>query len=228
MYEQNIQGLNTSTNLRASYTLVSFLKTTGDPRITYFYGTNSPSAMHQGDYLNTDPAYGTVPTLTQRPTDPVIFISAAESYFLQAEARLRYFNGAGAKALYDQGVLASFASMGQNGTSFIAPGGVYEYPSAGSVQQQLEAIITQKWISFGYGVHYLEGYLERNRTGYPKTSPVYSTDPSYVPGQFVVSKNSALPAGLFAKRLPYPNEERTGNPNTPASVPLSTPVWWSL
>jgi len=227
MYEQNIQGQNTSTNLRASYTLASFLKVNADPRITYFYGSASPTSMHQGDYLNTDPAYGTVPTLAERSTDPVMFISAAESYFLQAEARERYFAGAGAKALYDLGVQTSFVNMGSTvaaANTLLA--GNYAY--TGTSEQKIEEIITQKWISLGYGVHYLEGYFERNRTGYPKTSPVYSTDPLYVPGQFVVSKNSVLGAGLFAKRLPYPNEERTGNPNTPASVPLSTPVWWSL
>jgi len=227
MYESNIQGLNTSTNLRASFTLASYLQSKADPRIVYFYGSNTPVTMHQGDYLNTTAAYGTANTLVQRATDPVVFISAAESYFLQAEARVRYFGGADAKALYDKGVLASFASMGQNGTSFIAAGGAYAYP-AGSQEQQIEAIITQKWISFGYGVHYIEGYFERNRTGYPKTSPVYSTDPSYIPGQFVVSKNTVLPAGAFPKRILIPNEERTGNANTPASVPLTTPVWWSL
>jgi hypothetical protein len=228
MYEQNVQGLNTSTNLRASFTLASYLQAHNDPRITYFYGSSNPSSMHQGDYLNTSPAYGSAATLVQRATDPVVFISAAESYFLQAEARVRYFGGAGAKALYDQGVLAAFASMGQNGAAFIAPGGAYEFPSNGTMQQQIEAIIVQKWISFGYGVHYLEGYFERNRTGYPKTSPVYSTDPSYVPGQSVVSKNTVLPPGAFPKRIPIPNVERSGNPNTPASVSLTTPVWWSL
>lgn len=228
MYEQNIQGLNTSSNLRASYTLASFLQTKADPRIVYFYGSNNPVSMHQGDYLNTSSAYGSAATLVQRATDPVVFISAAESYFLQAEARVRYFSGAGAKALYDQGVLAAFASMGQNGSSFIAPNGAYEFPSTGTMAQQIEAIIVQKWISFGYGVHYLEGYFERNRTGYPKTSTVYSTDPSYVPGQFVVSKNSVLPPNSFPKRIIIPNVERTGNSNTPASVPLTTPVWWSL
>lgn len=228
MYEQNIQGLNTSTNLRASFTLASFLQSNGDPRISYYYGNANPVSMHQGDYLNTSSAYGSAATLVQRATDPVVFISAAESYFLQAEARARYFGGNGAKALYDEGVLASFASMGKNGSSFIAPGGAYEYPSGGTLQQQIEAIIVQKWISFGYGVHYLEGYFERNRTGYPKTSPVYSTDPTYVPGQFVVSKNSVLQPGAFPKRIPIPNEERTGNSNTPPSVPLTTPVWWSL
>jgi len=228
MYEQNVQGLNTSTNIRASFTLASLLQTKGDPRITYFYGVTSPVSMHQGDYLNTSPTYGSAATLVQRATDPVVFISAAESYFLQAEARVRYFGGAGAKALYDQGVLAAFSSMGQNGSSFIAAGGAYEFPSSGTMAQQIEAIIVQKWISFGYGVHYLEGYLERNRTGYPKTSPVYSTDLSYIPGQIVVSKNSVLPAGSFPKRILIPNVERTGNSNTPASVPLTTPVWWSL
>lgn len=229
MYEQNIQGQNTSTNLRATYTLASYLKVNADPRITYFYGSATPTTMHQGDYLNTDPAYGTVPTLAQRPTDPVMFISAAESYFLQAEARERYFGGSGAKALYDLGVQTSFVDMGSTvaaANTLLA--GAYAYPVAGTLEQKIEAIVIQKWISLGYGVHYLEGYFERNRTGYPRTSPVYSTDPAYVPGQFVVSKNSVLGAGLFAKRLPYPNVERTGNSNTPASVPLSTPVWWSL
>lgn len=229
MYEQNIQGLNTSTNLRASHTMVSYLKENGDPRLNYLYGSASPTSMHQGDYLNTDPAYGTVPTLKQRSTDPVMFISAAESYFLQAEARERYFGGAGAEALYDLGVQTSFVEMGLTEAAANALlAGAYAYPAGGTLDQKIEAIITQKWIALAYGVHYLEGYLERNRTGYPRTSPVYSTDPSYVPGQFVVSKNSVLGAGLFAKRLPYPNEERTGNPNTPATVPLSTPVWWAL
>ena len=34
--------------------------------------------------------------------------------------------------------------------------------------------------------------------------------------------------GTGPSDLPIPNEERTGNTNTPASVPLTTPVWWSL
>jgi hypothetical protein len=229
MYEQNIQGLNTSTNIRATYTLASFLQTNADPRIVYFYGNATPVTMHQGDYLNITPVYGTANTLVQRVTDPVIFISAAESYFLQAEARERYFGGAGAKALYDLGVQTAFVNMGSTtsaANTLLA--GAYAYPAAGTLAQKIEAIVVQKWVSFGYGVHYLEGFFERNRTGYPRTSPVYSTDPAYVPGQFVVSKNSVLGAGLFAKRIPYPNEERTANPNTPASVPLSTSVWWAL
>jgi hypothetical protein len=226
MYEQNIRSLNTPDNIRASKTLTTFLISKNDPRIVYFFNTGAPIAIHQGDYTGTDPTYKNATVLTQRPTDPVVFISLAESYFLQAEARERYYAGAGAKALYDAGVLASFTAMGSNGASFIAPGGVYEYPT-GTLEQKIEAIIVQKWISCGYGVHYLEGFFEKNRTGYPKTSPVYSTNGAYVPGQFVISKNSVLAPGLLPKRLVFPEAEKQANPNTPAQVPLSTPVWWA-
>lgn len=228
MYEQNIRQLNTPDNLRASQTMVTFLQSKVDPRINYFYGATNPGAIHQGDYLSTNTAYGSAAKLVQRATDPVIFISIAESYLLQAEARERYFAGAGAKAAYDAGVLAAFSSMGYNGAAFIAPGGAYEYPVAGTLAQKIEAISVQKWIAFGYGVHYIEGFFERNRTGYPKTSTVYSTDPAYVPGQFVVSKNSVLAPGQFPKRLVYPDVEKNRNSNTPAIVPITTPVWWGL
>ena len=160
----------------------------------------------------------------QKPTDPVIFISAAESYFLQAEARERYFGGAGAKALYDAGVLAAFSAVGQNGTAFV--NGVYAYPT-GTLDQKIEAISTQKWASFPYGVHFIEGFFEKQRTGYPRTSAVYSTDASYVPGQFVVSKNSVLPSGQLPRRFAFPDVEVSRNKNTPTLVPITTPVWWA-
>lgn len=228
MYEQNIRSLNTPDNLRASKTFVSYLTANNDTRTTYYFGKASPTPINQGDYAGTDPSYKTATVLVQRPTDPVVFMSLAESYFMQAESRERYFAGTGAKALYDQGVLAAFAATGNDGSAFIAPGGAYEYPSAGTLDQKIEAISTQKWISCAYGVHFLEGFFEKNRTGYPKTSPVYSTDPSYVPGQFVVSKNSVLGANQLPKRMVFPLLERQANPNTPTEVPISTPVWWAL
>jgi hypothetical protein len=229
MYEQNIRQLNTPDNLRASVTLGSFLQANSDPRITYFYSSANPGMIHQGDYLSTNTAYGSAAKLAQRATDPVIFISAAESYFLQAEARERYFAGAGAKALYDLGVQTAFVNMGSTtAAANILLASAYAYPVAGTLAQKIEAIIVQKWISFGYGVHYLEGFFERNRTGYPRTSPVYSTSGSYVPGQFVVVKNSVLAAGQFPKRLVFPDVETTRNENAPAIVPITTPVWWAL
>jgi hypothetical protein len=227
LYEQNVRELNTTTNIRASRTFVSWLQANGDPRITGYFGSSTPNSIHQGDYLGTDPSYSSSAVFVQKPTDPVVFISAAESYLMQAEARERYFAGNNAQALYNQGVLASFAAEGQNGASFVAPGGPYAYPVSGTLDQKIEAISTQKWASFPYGVHFIEGYFERQRTGYPRTSPVYSTSASYVPGQFVTSKNSVLPAGQFPRRLVFPDVEVSRNPNTPAQVPITTPVWWA-
>ena len=229
MYEQNIRELNTATNLRASKTFVLFLQDNNDPRITYNFGSATPNSLHQGDYTNnTDASYNTAASLVQRATDPVVFISQAESYFLQAEARERYFAGAGAKALYDAGVLSAFTAEGANGTTFIAAAGKYAYPVAGTLSQKIEAISVQKWVSFSYGLHFIEGFFEKNRTGFPRTSPVYSTSGSYVPGQLVVAKNSVLGPSQFPKRLVFPDVETIRNTEAPAVVPITTPVWWAL
>lgn len=225
LYEQNIRELNTPNNLRASTTFVSWLQANNDPRIVSYFGSTTPNSINQGDYLGTDPAYQSAAVFVQSPSDPVIFISAAESYFMQAEARERYFSGDQAESLYNQGVLAAFASVGQDGTPFIS--GEYKYPTGGTLEEKIEAISTQKWASFPYGVHFIEGFLEKQRTGYPVTSPVYSTDPSYVPGQFVVSANSVLPPGALPRRLAYPDVEVSRNSNTPELVPITTPVWWA-
>lgn len=226
LYEQNIRQLNTTGNLVASRTFLTYLQANNDPRANDFFGANA-TGLDQGDYLNTSPAALVASVFVESPTDPVVFISAAESNFLQAEARERYFAGDGAEAAYDQGVLAEFSALGEDGSSFIAPSGAYAYP-LGTADQDIEAIITQKWTSNAYGVHFIEGWLDRSRTGFPRTSPVYSSDPSYVPGQFVVSKNSVLSAGQFPKRFLFPDIEISTNPNTPALVPITTPVWWGM
>jgi hypothetical protein len=225
-YEQNIRSLNTPDNLRASKTFASWLIANNDPRAVSYFGAAAPVSVNQGDFNGTDPTYQSAKVFVQSPTDPVLFISEAESYFLQAEADARYFGGTKAKALYDQGVLAAFAATGNDGSTFIATKGAYEFPDSGTLEQKIEAIVVQKWASFPYGCHAIEGFFERNRTGYPKTSPVYSTDANYVPGQFVLAKNSVLSAGLFPKRLVYPYDETSRNSNAPALVPSTTAVWW--
>jgi len=223
-YEQNIRRLNTPDNLRASFTFTSWLKQHNDPRIVPYFGSTNPTAIHQGDYASTDPTYGGAAVFKQSATDPVWFISAAESYFLQAEARERYYAGAGAKALYDAGVTAAFAQVGLTPGTLLTTD--YAYPAAGTLAQKIEAIITQKWASFP-GTHDIEGFFEKNRTGYPKTSTVYSNNAAYVPGQFVYSKNGVT-GGLFPKRELFPDIERARNANTPAEVPITQKVWWGL
>jgi hypothetical protein len=224
MYEQNIRELNTPDNLRASTTFVSWLVANGDPRAESYFGSTNPVSNNQGDRGTS--VGGAAAVFVQTATDPVVFISAAESYFLQAEADVRYFGGTKAQFLYNQGVLAAFSDVGKDGASFVAAGGKYVFPTAGTTEQKIEAIIVQKWASLVYGCHQIEAFFERNRTGYPRSSPVYSDNPNYVPGQIVVSKNTVLGAGQFPKRLVYPYVESSRNSNTPALVPITTPVWW--
>lgn len=222
MYEYNIRRLNSALNLRASVTFMTWLQTNSDPRRTFYFGT-ATNAIHQGDFNATNsaqPTYATAATLVQNATDPVFFISAAESYFMQAEANLRYGVGPAAATSYDAGVNAAFAQTG-----IARPAGKYPYP-AGTFDQNLEAIIVQKWASLP-GSHAIEAFFEQERTGYPKNSPTNSKDvANYVPGQWSYSLSGVTPNKAFPKRLVFPDSERSRNQNTPAEVPIYTPVWW--
>ena len=231
LYDENIREQNTNSNLRASTTLVSWLQANNDPRITYFFGSTNPGSINQGDYHGSNPAYETAAVFVETPLDPVEFISAAESYFLQAEAAVRYFGGAGAQALYESGVTAAFNAVGMDAGPYIAPGGVYAWGAeveGGKTLTPLQQIIRQKWVSCVFGCHGLESFLEQNRTGFPLQSPVYSTSGAYIPGQIVVAKNSVLPAGDLPRRLIFPQGEVGRNTNTPTTVPENVPVWWGL
>lgn len=229
-YEYNIRSLNTTTNIKASVTLTSFLASTQDPRITAIFGSKSPIAINQGDFFNTDIALGGAAQPVQTPTDPVWFISAAESHFLQAEALQRYYNGTGAKEQYLAGIDASFADNNVSGTTAAAFTASSSNPNVNFdlSTDKIQTIVTQKWVSLAQGCHALEAFFDQERTGFPKISPVYSTSDAYVPGQWVYSLNGVTPNNLFPKRLIYPASESDRNKNTPPQVPITTPVWWGL
>lgn len=230
-FEWNQRTIGTTANLKASGTFVTWLKQNNDPRIVSYFGKNDPDYVNQGDYSGGDPTYQTAATFVQTPKDPVEFISAAESYFLQAEADVRYGSGTNAKSLYDKAVLTAFTDLGLDGSSFVEPGGAYEWGNEkedGIILDPIQQIVRQKWVSFAYGCHQIEAFFEKNRTGFPLTSSVYSTDPAYVAGQFVIGKNSVLNLGELPKRFVYPYNETSRNSNAPQTVvPISTPVWWA-
>lgn len=207
LYESDRRRLNVATNLRASATMYSYLDANGDDRLDAYYGAGNPLA--QGDYQSTVSPVG-VAVVELSATTPVYFISTEESFFLQAEANLRYNAGANAKALYDAAVLANFSKWNIDGTDYVSSGGVYEYPSAGTLEQKLEAIITQKWIASFPGNGF-ESFFEHNRTGYP--------------ANFTYSVNGAT-NGIFPQRLEFPNSEVVRNANTPEVVKITVPVWW--
>ncbi|HEY0770455.1 MAG TPA: SusD/RagB family nutrient-binding outer membrane lipoprotein, partial [Sphingobacteriaceae bacterium] len=221
-YEFNVRRLNVTTNIRASYTFTSWLGVNNDPRVSFYFGTTNPISIHQGDYAAptaAEPSYPNATVFVQSPTDPVWFITAAESYFMQAEALERYYGGTGAKAMYDAGVTAAFALVGMTPGTLLT--GAYAYPTGGTFEQKLEAIIVQKWASLAAGSHAMEAFFEHNRTGYPRISPVYSKNAAYVAGQLVYSANGVTGAGNFPKRFLFPDYERSRNSNTPAEVPIT-------
>lgn len=237
-YEYNYRQLNVATNLRASNTLMSYLLSNSDPRLDAIFtpGSGGQFALYQGQFnvssTVVDPDQPSV--AKQSPLEPVRFISAAESYFMQAEAIERYGVSGDAKAMYDAGVVAAFNQFGFDSqyevydldpTSLIALGGNYEYPTSGSLEEKIEAIITQKWVSC-VGSHALEAFFEQNRTGYPKVSTVSGSDPAYVAGQFTYSLEGVT-NGVFPKRLIFPDIEINRNPNTPAKVAITEKVWWA-
>jgi len=226
LYETDRRQLNTQTNLRASATLHTFLDNNSDERLITYYGEGNP--MRQGDY-NSSAAPNSVSIANISPLAPVYFISAAQSYFMQAEAMERYNSGTGAKELYDLGVTAAFNKSPNfydrnlsesaqkwiydepfDAAPYIAPSGVYEYPSAGTLEEKVEAIITQKWISC-YPDNGFESFFEQLRTGYPAS--------------FTHSVNAVITG--FPQRIVYPNEELSRNSNAPNSVEISVPVWWN-
>ncbi|OIV43263.1 SusD/RagB family nutrient-binding outer membrane lipoprotein [Flavobacterium johnsoniae] len=223
LYESDRRQLNTTLNLRASKTLFSYLSVNGDPRLAKYY--NQPgNPNNQGDFDNTS-----VPNLSLvilNAKTPVFFISREESNFLQAEALTRYYGGAGAKAKYDAGVTAAMARFGGDAAPFLAAGGKYEFPAAGTPAAQIEAIITQKWIASFPGNGY-ESFLEQNRTGYPKVSAVAQSSEFYVPGQFTISVKGQT-GTLFPKRIVLPNNVKSRNPNAPAIKAITDPVWWDV
>jgi hypothetical protein len=218
LFESNVRNLNVGTNLRMSTTLASFFDNTLDPRkASYYLAGNS---LNQGDYNSTAGA-GTIAVVSLSAITPAYLMTKEESLFLQAEAMERYNGGVGAKALYDAAVNANFARYGLVGASFVA--GPYAYPT-GTLENKIEAIIVQKWIASFPGNGF-ESFFEKNRTGYPKTSAVAQNNGSYVSGEFAYSVNGTT-GGLFPRRLAYPLTERNANPNVPALVPITTPVWW--
>jgi hypothetical protein len=226
LYEYVERRLNVATNLRASRTLFSFLDDNGDPRLDQYY--EAGNSLIQGDYNSTA---SNIAVVNLNYATPVYFMTKEESLFLQAEAALRYSGGAGAQALYEAAVTANFQRYSStpppvftalDAAPFLA--GPYAYPAAGTFDQKLEAIITQKWIA-GFPGNGFESFFEQNRTGYPRISAVAQSDPGYIPGQLAYSATGST-GGLFPKRIVYPLSERNANPNTPALVPITTPVWW--
>ena len=135
-----------------------------------------------------DNRYSTHSQTTVTTASKIIVMSAAEVWFLRAEAALRYNTGDDVENCYKQGVTVSFAQWDANGVSDYlesddrpaayvdvfdakfnadAPSTITpKWDNTADKEEKLERIITQKWLAL-----YPEGceaWAEQRRTGYPR------------------------------------------------------------
>jgi len=222
-------ALGTTQNVAASSTIVNAFNRNNDPRLGKFFvvlSSNPPAdsvqSIPQGSY-NQNPGKHVCPPSSlvggnvydaTSALAPVKLMSAAESYFLQAEAVARgWTGGAGGSAvsLYVAGITASFTATGAGDpTTYIAtaPDGMVAFNA-----NNIQAIITQKYYAM-CGFQGFEAWTEWRRTGYPNF--------------LVQSAASLITPGQFPERMLYPNTELVSNLNYPGTVPIYTPVWWGM
>lgn len=232
VFETGVERL--AGNLTISRTLFTYLDDNSDPRRDSIidYPKDTPAVHNtlvQGDYFADAPVnISGLSTPNLKALDHVYFISAAESYFLQAEAVARYGVSGDAAVLYNSGIQASFTRFNLmydhdanpatpkvpvSADDYTGSGDAYEFPSAGTFEEQLEAIIIQKWIAMSNSQS-LEAFFEQNRTGFPDF--------------YTVAVNNVT-SGNLPRRLTYPQSERLRNPNNvPPVKPLTEPVWWGV
>lgn len=222
-------GLGRTQNIVASSTAVNQFKRNSDPRLFTLYdlleGQDTIASIPQGTYRSNSNKLVSPPSSlvggnaadsasAASSLAPVKLMSAAESYFLQAEAVARGWAGgsAGLQSLFNQGITASF--LASNLTAAQATAYITRAPDAklpGTPQGNLRAIITQKYYAM-CGFQGFEAWTEWRRTGYPDF--------------LVPSAASIIGAGRLPLRFPYPNSEVTSNLNVPEIEFIYTPVWW--
>jgi hypothetical protein len=164
---------------------------------------------------------------------------AAESYFLQAEAVVRGIaipTASTAKALFEAGITASFRYF------FTTPSGtvvgnpttasatyqtannnrLVRFDLATTPEQQIEAIITQKYIALNM-VNSAEGWNEYRRTGYPAVSGTSATS------TFASIASQSTRPDRLPTRILYPTSEIQYNPNNVpgGTTPFSSLIFWA-
>lgn len=176
----------------------------------------------------------------------IVWMTAAESYFLRAEGALRGWNmGGSAQEFYEEGIRVSFGENNVSGADnyildavskpiafadhaegsgldIAAPSDItIAWNESASSEESLERIITQKWIAmYPDGP---EGWAEFRRTGYPKLLPVVYN-----------GSNGTIDTDIQVRRIPFPQSEYINN-NEGVQTGISllngsdnggTRLWW--
>ncbi|MFD2920256.1 SusD/RagB family nutrient-binding outer membrane lipoprotein [Terrimonas rubra] len=208
----------------------------------WFSGNGSTFAFGD-DPDGTTSAKSAVGVLKGRNMGMVIML-AAESYFLQAEARVKGIltSGATAKDLFEDGIEASFTYLYKNSTgniaanplnltnpvadaaSYLTDNGtskLVNFDLATTNAEKLEAIITQKYIALNF-IHGHEAWNEFRRTGYPTISGTAANT------TFVSVLSAATTPDKLLGRVQYPaSEYQINSKNVPSGITVfGSYVFW--
>ena len=215
--------------VRMSAPMDAYLNGYSDPRLGVYFVAAADGKYHgvrQGIFTTsanqTNYTGNKISQINLSQGSPVLYMPAAEAYFLRAEAALRGWNmGGTAREFYEQGIRMSMAENGvtsgiddyvANATAApaaftdnagrdnaAAPSTItIAWDDQADFETSLERIITQKWIA-GWG-NSCEAWAEFRRTDYPRLFPVKY---NYSDG--------AVSTALQIRRLPYPRTEYNTN-----------------
>ncbi len=248
-------------DIRMNASMESILVGYEDPRIDTYFNTSEvnegefkgirnglPLLPGYDDELAQKADYITFSLLADEVLTPSVqLMTAAEVFFLKAEAALRGWSGAGtAQSNYEQGISTSFQQYSLAGStdyvanSVLTPNDYVDpvtpsnnitalstitiaWDEAASNEEKLERIITQKWIAlFPEGQ---EAWSEYRRTGYPKIFPVVSNQ-----------SGGVIDTDIQIRRIPFVDSELQTNPDgvTDAVIKLGgadtpgTRLWWDV
>lgn len=256
-YEYNIRQLNTTENMRACHTFLEYMLSKNDKRLVYIYEPTgiAPYSIeadlmehlgecyeglicgpNSGKISSTIAPISTTSRFRQRYDDPVYLMNAAECELMIAEAYARAGNAAQAEEYYNKAVLAGFNRWGLDGSEYVE--GAYKFDAA----DMLTCIAMQYWVSYA-GANSYDGWITRNRLGIPavqadmnvrvdETPLVRDLTPGYILGSLVDPLGSALNAGEYPLRLPYPTSTTLYNVSADNYIQQhgndkTTPLWWS-
>ena len=169
----NTAGTYTQDFWRAAKAVIAFCIAHNDPRYTRWY-----APITGGSYVGTTLGASGNPvgsaTSTFGPgalksvSQPAILMSAAESYFLQAEAILRGYLAGSDLAMYNNGVQASFTFLGAGSSAaYTSQGGDKDvnYAACTTFNEKLNCILRQKWLAM-QDTNPFEAWSDYRRTFY--------------------------------------------------------------
>ncbi len=235
----SIEGGQFKNQLFPNRTIVEMMNAKADPRRTaYFvpYPFNSTPTTYKGQSIDSPPTTavsrlhrflkGTPSAVDPAKVNPdgsikddaIIYggdaptrlLTFAEYNFIRAEASLRFGAAGDAQTFFQEGIRASMKDAGiaqADAEAYIAANGTL----SGSEQQQLEQIITEKYIA-NFGVM-MEPWNDWRRTGYPNITSL----------KMPVAIYDELPRSLF-----YPVSEITSNPNAKQKQTMLERVFWDV